>query len=73
MTGSSARKLRRSYTSLMAGRARVERLLPFTSCELRSFDKKIFDIDKILNFGSLPPVYLSENPELELEDYAEFI
>ncbi|MCG2742154.1 MAG: AAA family ATPase [Syntrophaceae bacterium] len=70
LTGSSARKLRRAYTSLMAGRARVENLLPFTSCELISFDKKLFDMDKILNFGSLPPVYLSENPELELEDYA---
>ncbi|MBI5208899.1 MAG: ATP-binding protein [Elusimicrobia bacterium] len=69
LTGSSARKLRRTHTSLMAGRARVQHLLPFTSSELNTFDKKLFDIDKLLTFGSLPPVYLSDSPARELEDY----
>ncbi len=35
LTGSSARKLKRNYTSLMAGRARVRQLFPFVSHELK--------------------------------------
>lgn len=65
LTGSSARKLKRNYTSLMAGRARVRQLFPFVSHEL----KKNFDLNKVLSFGSLPPVYLSEEPIEELKDY----
>ncbi|MCM2279316.1 MAG: AAA family ATPase [Oligoflexia bacterium] len=67
LTGSSARKLRRTHTSLMAGRARVQHLWPFTSAELRG--AKALDLKRALNFGSLPPVYFSEEPEAELEDY----
>lgn len=65
LTGSSARKLRRSYTSLMAGRARMRHLFPFVSSELGSS----FQLNKVLNSGSLPPVYLSEDPQEELRDY----
>lgn len=65
LTGSSARKLRRNYTSLMAGRARVRNLFPFVSNELK--DK--FDLNKIINVGSLPPIYLSDDPWEELKDY----
>lgn len=65
LTGSSARKLRRSYTSLMAGRARVRRLCAFVSAEVDGFD-----IDRALTFGTLPPVYLSDEPAVDLEGYA---
>ncbi|MBL7544193.1 MAG: ATP-binding protein [Bdellovibrionaceae bacterium] len=65
LTGSSARKLKRNYTSLMAGRARVRNLFPFTAREL---DKK-WNLEKIINYGSLPPVYLSDDPMDELKDY----
>ena len=65
LTGSSARKLKRNYTGLMAGRARMRQLFPFVSSELG----KIFDLHKVLNYGSLPPVYLSEEPIDELKDY----
>ncbi|MBI4802239.1 MAG: ATP-binding protein [Elusimicrobia bacterium] len=70
LTGSSARKLRRTHTSLMAGRARVQNLWPFTYVELRSGPKSLFDLQKVLTCGSLPPVSLSASPARELEDYA---
>lgn len=70
LTGSSARKLRRTHTSLMAGRARVYYLWPFTYRELTAMPRPLFDLDRILTYGSLPPVYLSASPEQELEDYA---
>lgn len=65
LTGSSARKLRRSHTSLMAGRARMRRMCPFVSAELENFD-----LDRALSFGMLPPVYLSDQPAEELLGYA---
>ena len=65
LTGSSARKLRRTHTSLMAGRARQRRLWPFVSAELPGFQ-----LDKALQFGMLPPVCLSQAPVIELEGYA---
>jgi len=70
LTGSSARKLRRTHTSLMAGRARVHHLWPFTYAELSAGRKPLFDLQKILTHGSLPPVYFSPSPAQELEDYA---
>ncbi len=65
LTGSSARKLRRTHTSLMAGRARIRRLCPFVSAEVEALD-----LDRALAFGMLPPVYLSDEPAEELRGYA---
>lgn len=65
LTGSSARKLKRTHTGLMAGRARLIHFRPFTSGELG----KKFNLNKILNYGTLPPVYLSDDPWAELKDY----
>ncbi len=65
LTGSSARKLRRTHTSLMAGRAKRQVLHPFCARELG--DR--FDLQKITQFGCLPPVYLSDDPWSELESY----
>ncbi len=70
LTGSSARKLRRTHTSLMAGRARVHHLWPFTYAELKAASKPGFNLRNILVHGSLPPVCLSGSPARELEDYA---
>ena len=52
MTGSSARKLRRGSANLLAGRAFVYYLYPFTHLELA--DK--FSLDETLNFGNLPRI-----------------
>lgn len=65
LTGSSARKLKRTHTSLMAGRARTRRLLPFVYPEIENFD-----LQRVLEFGCLPPVLLSDEPEEELQSYA---
>ncbi|MDH4467865.1 MAG: AAA family ATPase [Bacteriovoracaceae bacterium] len=66
LTGSSARKLRHGGTNLLAGRARNLEIFPLTSLELG----KDFDLLKYCNFGGLPIVYQSEDPWLELRDYA---
>ena len=50
MTGSSARKLKRETTNLLAGRAFVYSLFPLTHSELGT----AFDLDAALKFGTLP-------------------
>ena len=67
LTGSSARKLRREGVNLLGGRARVKRMHPFSASELG--DR--FDLDRAVNFGLLPPVIFSEEPEEELADYID--
>ena len=57
LSGSSARKLKRSHANLLAGRAWTLHLFPFTSKELG----KEFSLDKALNIGTLPSVYLYKN------------
>ncbi len=64
LTGSSARKLRRTHTSLMAGRARTRWLCPFVSAELADWD-----LQRVLDYGMLPPVFLSDDPLEDLESY----
>jgi predicted AAA+ superfamily ATPase len=51
----------------MAGRARIKQLFPFVYPEIKNNG---FSLDKILSFGTLPPVFLSEDPWNELKDYA---
>lgn len=64
LTGSSARKLVRSGTNLLGGRARVRRLFPLTSAELGTFD-----IVRVLHYGTLPGVYGSDDPADDLAAY----
>ena len=64
LTGSSARKLSRSYTSLMAGRVKMMNLHPLVSAEMKDFK-----LSQVLQFGSLPPVFTSDDPWDELRDY----
>ena len=49
----------------MAGRAKTRRLFPFVSSEIPDFE-----LDRVLQFGTLPPVYLSKYPADELRSYA---
>lgn len=53
LTGSSARKLKRGAANLLAGRAVVFNLFPFTHLEL----KKKFDLAQVLQWGSLPEIF----------------
>lgn len=65
LTGSSARKLRRGGVNLLGGRARSLALHPFVSRELDDLD-----LLRALNHGLLPPIYLSDEPDLDLAAYA---
>jgi predicted AAA+ superfamily ATPase len=53
LTGSSARKLKRGGANLLAGRATVQYLFPFTQKELR----KEFSLEETLHWGMLPKIY----------------
>lgn len=57
LSGSSARKLRRSGANLLAGRAFNNSIFPLTSLEL----KDDFDLEQVLNWGSLPLISALEN------------
>lgn len=67
LTGSSAKNLKKSHTSLMAGRARQINFFPFTYHEVQHHQ---FDLKKFLLYGGLPDAYLSTDPWEELKDYA---
>ena len=65
LTGSSARKLKSQNINLLGGRARFLYLHPFTFQELG----KDFSLERALNFGLIPGIYFSEEPELDLNAY----
>jgi predicted AAA+ superfamily ATPase len=67
LTGSSARKLRRSGTNLLAGRAINRSLFPFIPAELGND----FKINEALRYGTLPLVWSSEDREETLQAYVE--
>jgi predicted AAA+ superfamily ATPase len=64
LTGSSARKLKRSNANMLGGRAMSIRFNPLSFSEIPDFD-----LTKFLRWGGLPRVYLSEEPQVELESY----
>lgn len=65
LTGSSARKLKHSAVNLLSGRARVKHLLPLTSHEIG----QSFNLTRALNHGLLPSIYLSNEPQEDLNAY----
>ena len=65
LTGSSARKLKRSGHDLMAGRVLLRNLHPFLLSELG----KEADFQKALEIGLLPIIYLSPDPDSTLDTY----
>lgn len=67
LSGSSARKLKKDGADMLGGRAWNFKLHPFTHLELA----EQFDLNKVLNFGTLPRVYLNEHPKLNLKTYVE--
>ncbi|MCC6623157.1 MAG: ATP-binding protein [Deltaproteobacteria bacterium] len=64
LTGSSARKLRRGGVNLLGGRARSRTLHPLVSAELGDFD-----LLRVLSYGGLPSIALSDEPRADLESY----
>ena len=66
LTGSSARKLRRRGTNLLAGRAVTRQMHPLTALELG----KDFDLQRTLRYGCLPLACTSKDPNDYLKSYA---
>jgi predicted AAA+ superfamily ATPase len=69
LTGSSARKLRRRGTNLLAGRLASRRLHPLTVAE----QGPLFDLERTLRLGSLPAVVTRDEDRARdlLQSYAE--
>jgi len=65
LTGSSARKLKRGSSNLLAGRARWNQLFPLSIHEL----KKDFNFKTAFHCGMLPSLYYSDEPEIDLLSY----
>lgn len=69
MTGSSARKLKRTKANLLAGRAFTYNLFPLTCSELGSE----FSLQKALLLGTLPSAYLEDSPEAANERLRAYV
>lgn len=66
LTGSSARKLRRGGVNLLGGRARTRYMHPLTFNELG----KLFDLRAVVERGTIPSIYVSDDPWADLQAYA---
>ncbi len=64
LTGSSARKLKYGAANLLGGRALTRHLFPLTTPEIPEYN-----LERIINFGSLPAFYTSPDPSEDLESY----
>ncbi len=65
LTGSSARKLKRTGADLLGGRAAKRTLHPFMACELGG----LFNLEKALKWGLLPLIVDSITPDDQLQAY----
>ena len=66
LCGSSARKLKRKGHNTLGGRALPVYLYPLVSAEIPDFN-----IDRAVQYGTLPPHYLAHTPSLHLSAYIE--
>ncbi len=67
MTGSSARKLRRSVSDLLGGRALLRQMGPFIASEL----KETFCLETALKTGLIPLIWQSSDPFQRLLNYMQ--
>jgi predicted AAA+ superfamily ATPase len=67
LTGSSARKLRKSGTNLLAGRALTYMMFPMTAQELGAK----FKLSESVKFGHLPSVFSETDPQRYLASYVQ--
>jgi predicted AAA+ superfamily ATPase len=65
LLGSSARKLKSAGTNLLAGRATWRTMFPLTPSELGGD----FDLARVLRFGSIPLIWMAEDPAESLHSY----
>ena len=67
LTGSSARKLRRGASNLLAGRLLQAEMHPFLASELG----KDFELQQALRFGLIPLIWQAEDPGATLQAYVD--
>lgn len=67
LSGSSARKIRRSGVNLLAGRAYIRKLFPLTSSELG----RDFELAKVLRHGCMPLAITGDIPSDYLNSYVQ--
>lgn len=67
LLGSSARRLKTATTNLLAGRATLRTMFPLVPAELGA----AFDLQRVLQFGSIPLVWQAEDPRATLEAYVQ--
>jgi predicted AAA+ superfamily ATPase len=67
LLGSSARKLKTAGTNLLAGRAVKKQMFPFVPAELGND----FQLGTVLQFGSLPLVWMAPDKKSVLEAYVQ--
>ena len=65
--GSSARRLKTANTNLLAGRAAVRTMSPLAPVELGTD----FTLERVLRFGSIPPVWQADDPKSTLDAYTQ--
>lgn len=65
LCGSSARKVKRGHANLLGGRALRCELFGLSAIELGT----TFDLNRLLNHGYMPRIYLSEQPTRYLTSY----
>ena len=66
LTGSSARKLKKSGSNLLGGRAGIVSMHPFVWKEIRDRDP---DLDSIFATGMLPKAFISKSYQTQLRNY----
>ena len=66
LIGSSARRLKEQGVNLLGGRTGKMNLHPFVWPEIRELNPTL---DRILKYGLLPSVFLSDTPDDVLDDY----
>lgn len=67
LTGSSARKLKRTGVDLLAGRAIKKTMYPFIAAELGD----LFKLDQAIKYGMMPLVWKASNKQEFLDSYVD--
>jgi uncharacterized protein len=73
LTGSSARKLKKSGVNMLGGRAIEKFLFPLSYIELKKNPCQSFSLNKVLELGSLPLVYLSDSEKLSKQILKSYV
>lgn len=71
LTGSSARKLKRTGSNLLGGRASWKNVFPLVYPEMKNELTTLKQLEKRISIGGLPGIYTSSRPQDDLQDYLQ--